>query len=126
MFVKINVNRDGRQYKVVKVSLGRDYFAVLAANVGVKKATKKKGEDQKKSLVKFKGADHICDRLLWDESLKKEEYVVGYEDRFLGVLEIPFTEFCMKKDIPTHRVQYFKRKGELVWDRASKMNNIGV
>ena len=111
------------------MSLGKDYFAVLAANVGFKKTMKKeakKGEEQKQNSMKFKGADHICHRLLWDESLKKEEYVVGYEDRFLGVLEIPFNEFCLKTDIPTHRVQYFKRKGELVWDRATKMNNIGV
>jgi Uncharacterized protein conserved in archaea len=72
--------------------------------------------------VKFKGADHIVDRLMWDKKLNKEEFTVGYEDRFLGILEIPFLEFAKKTDIPTHRIKYFKKDGEIVWDRVKKIN----
>mmetsp|Transcript_4240 Transcript_4240/g.3561 ORF Transcript_4240/g.3561 Transcript_4240/m.3561 type:complete len:86 (+) Transcript_4240:345-602(+) len=75
--------------------------------------------------TKFKGADHIYDRILWDEKLKPEDFTIGYEDRFLGILEISFNEFSMKKnDIPTHRIQYFKKDGEIAWDRKKKINNL--
>jgi len=109
--------KDGRQYKPIKISISKDHFAVLGANLG----KKSKGESEEKA-AKFKGADHIYKRILWDESFKKEEFVVGYEDRFLGILEIPFDEFNLKTDIPLHRIKFFKRKGEVVWDRASKVN----
>ena len=85
-----------------------------------KKTTGPQVEEEK--VTKFKGADLIYKRILWDESFNREDFVVGFEDRFLGILEIPFEEFNLKTDIPHHRIRFFKRKGELVWDRATKVN----
>uniref|UniRef100_A0A8C2RZM0 Leukocyte receptor cluster member 9 n=1 Tax=Capra hircus TaxID=9925 RepID=A0A8C2RZM0_CAPHI len=55
---------------------------------------------------------------------------VGYVDRFLGVREEPFLSFCWDEPlaalapgvlaVPQHRVRYFRFRGRLVWDRASR------
>ena len=49
---------------------------------------------------------------------------MGYEDRFLGIMEIPYEEFELKTDIPSHRIKFFKKNGELVWDRTTKVNKL--
>lgn len=38
---------------------------------------------------KMKSADHILDCLHWDQRFDESEFTLGYEDRFLGVLEVP-------------------------------------
>ena len=107
---------------MIQVSLNKENIAVLGAYLGSKK--KKGEEDEEKAGSKFKGSDHIYNRILWDKKLKKEEFAVGYEDRFLGILEIPFEEFNLKTDIPLHRIKYFKKNGEMVWDRVQKINKL--
>ena len=70
--------------------------------------------------IKLKDADQIISRIKWDEKQDKNEFCVGYEDRFLGIMEISFNDF-EKSEIPLHRVKYFKKKGEIVWDRTNKI-----
>jgi uncharacterized protein (UPF0248 family) len=83
----------------------------------------------------------VFNRLMWDPNISKEEYIIGYEDRFLGLKEgslanwkrevedesfvsakdsttyLPSSSFILK--IPFHRVAYFKRvaDGVHVWDK---------
>lgn len=71
------------------------------------------------SSKKFKPANKMLDRILWDPSLNKEDFTVGYEDRFLGIMEISIEEY-MKSEVKDHRIQYFKKKNEVIWDRHSK------
>lgn len=71
---------------------------------------------------KFKGGDHIINRILWDKSYDKSEFRVGYEDRFLGMMEMPFEEF-INSEVPQHRIKFFKRKGYVMWDRSKRINN---
>jgi uncharacterized protein (UPF0248 family) len=94
---------------------------------------------------KLRTSADVYHRLIWDHN-DKEEYVIGYEDRFKGVREMPmrswkrevedeafvrqFTFLCFlfretnvgKFQIPFHRVVHFRRKsdGVLVWDRRTK------
>lgn len=96
---------------------------ILGSNQGRIKKTKNSGENVT-SFSKFKGADHIFNRILWDKKMNKEEYTIGYEDRFLGILEIPYLEFAQKADIPSHRIKFFKKNGEIVWDRTLKINKL--
>ncbi len=42
---------------------------------------------------KFQSGDKILDRLMWDKSINIDQFTVGYEDRFLGVLEVKIHEF---------------------------------
>jgi uncharacterized protein (UPF0248 family) len=72
---------------------------------------------------RLKGADKVLNRLQWDPALNSEEFVLGFEDRFLGVIELPVKDF-LPRDIPSHRIRYYKKNGELVWDRRSKLDII--
>lgn len=49
---------------------------------------------------------------------------MGYWDRFKGMLEIPLLEFVSGGDVPWHRVYYFKRGREVMWDRNNRIDTI--
>lgn len=75
---------------------------------------------------KLRPAADVISRIRWDPSLDARDFVIGYEDRFLGTRETEIekwkTEQTDLEFIPMHRVIYFKRKsdGVLVWDRETK------
>ncbi|XP_029780250.1 leukocyte receptor cluster member 9 [Suricata suricatta] len=72
----------------------------------------------------------VIQRIRWDPRLDPADFSVGYADRFLGVREEPFCAFCWDEPlaalgpgvlaVPQHRVRYFRFRGRLVWDRASR------
>ncbi|XP_005413471.2 PREDICTED: leukocyte receptor cluster member 9 [Chinchilla lanigera] len=72
----------------------------------------------------------VIQRIRWDPRLDPADFSVGYADRFLGVREEPFSAFCWDQPlaalgpgvlaVPQHRVRYFRCRGRLVWDRASR------
>jgi hypothetical protein len=49
---------------------------------------------------------------------------MGYLDRFRGMLEIPLLEFIPGGDVPWHRVYYFKKGREVMWDRNTRVDKI--
>jgi hypothetical protein len=70
--------------------------------------------DKKPSM---KTANDVVNRIQWDKEINKENIVVGYLDRFLGIKECTFNTFdwgdIVLADInalaiPEHRIQYFK------------------
>lgn len=75
---------------------------------------------------KLRPAADVINRIRWDPSLDARDFLIGYEDRFLGTREAEIekwkTEQTDLEFIPMHRVIYFKRKsdGVLVWDRELK------
>lgn len=75
---------------------------------------------------KLRPAADVISRIRWDPSLDARDFLIGYEDRFLGTRETEIekwkTEQTDLEFIPMHRVIYFKRKsdGVLVWDREAK------
>ncbi|KKA27085.1 hypothetical protein TD95_001115 [Thielaviopsis punctulata] len=85
---------------------------------------------KKKGGGKFRTAADVLNRLKWDASLNTDDFLVGYEDRFVGAMERPVsawkTEQTDEEFIPQHRILYFKRKadGEVVWDRRSRIDLI--
>eukprot|EP01026_Neomeris_dumetosa_P043973 TRINITY_DN3694_c0_g2_i2.p2 TRINITY_DN3694_c0_g2~~TRINITY_DN3694_c0_g2_i2.p2 ORF type:complete len:175 (+),score=35.53 TRINITY_DN3694_c0_g2_i2:111-635(+) len=81
----------------------------------------------------MKTAQDVIKRIQWDERLDVLNFTVGYEDRFLGILEKPFNDFTWKDlatvgiydlAIPQHRIQFFKYKGVVVWDKGTQMDNV--
>jgi len=60
---------------------------------------------------------------MWDPSFNKAEYTICYEDRFIGLMEVPFESFD-HENIPFHRVQLFKHRGDIVWDRANRIDRV--
>uniref|UniRef100_A0A8C6CJ03 Leukocyte receptor cluster member 9 n=1 Tax=Moschus moschiferus TaxID=68415 RepID=A0A8C6CJ03_MOSMO len=88
-------------------------------------------EDQAKAKKPpLRTAEAVIQRIRWDPRLDPADFSVGYVDRFLGVREEPFLSFCWDEPlaalgpgvlaVPQHRVRYFRFRGRLVWDRASR------
>ncbi|MBN3291593.1 TTY1B protein, partial [Polypterus senegalus] len=107
---------------------------------GTKGRSKKDKEDLKqdagsKKKPSMKTAEDVISRILWDPELKSEEFTVGYLDRFLGVLEKPFSEFSWEEDfaaldtyevlaVPQHRIQYFRYRDKVVWDKNHRLDDV--
>ncbi|XP_054477751.1 leukocyte receptor cluster member 9 isoform X2 [Anoplopoma fimbria] len=102
----------------------------------VNKATKPNYEAKEvNKKPRMRTADDVISRVLWDASVDASEFVVGYVDRFLGVLERPFNDFNWDTDpcdcdystelaLPKHRIQYFTYRGVRVWDRHSRTDKV--
>jgi uncharacterized protein (UPF0248 family) len=86
------------------------------------------------SRTKLRPASDVLNRLRWDPSLDPHDYIIGYEDRFLGAKETGLekwkTEQTDEEFIPQHRILYFKKKGgedgrgEIVWERATRIDKV--
>ncbi|KIH94778.1 hypothetical protein SPBR_03564 [Sporothrix brasiliensis 5110] len=79
---------------------------------------------------KFRTAQDVIKRLRWDPHLDRSDFIVGYEDRFLGARERPLeswkSEQTHEEFIPQHRILYFKRRsdGVVVWDRRTRKDDV--
>lgn len=75
---------------------------------------------------KFRCSADVINRIRWDPNMDSDDYIVGYEDRFLGTKERALdawkSEQTDEEFIPQHRILYFKRKsdGTTVWDRKER------
>jgi uncharacterized protein (UPF0248 family) len=76
---------------------------------------------KQKSGIPVKTQKSILDRIRWDERLSDDDFVIGYLDRFLGVVESDLDSHDFA-EIPLHRIYYFKYRGTVVWDRKTKVN----
>ncbi len=66
----------------------------------------------------------VYDRIRHDPRFSPDEFWIGYLTRFEGVQEIPLPGFVPGGEIPWHRVQYFRRGEEIVWDRRARVDRI--
>jgi uncharacterized protein (UPF0248 family) len=80
---------------------------------------------------KLRPAQDIIGRIRWDPSLQSDDFLVGYEDRFLGVKEIELGRWKSEQTdlefIPMHRIVWLRKKGddgEVVWDRQRRLDKI--
>lgn len=84
---------------------------------------------------RMRTADDVISRILWDSAVDSSKFVVGYVDRFLGVLERPFDDFTWDTNpcdcdysaelaLPRHRIQYFIYRGHRVWDRHTRTDRV--
>lgn len=79
---------------------------------------------------RLRPAGDILNRLRWDPNIDSSDYLVGYEDRFVGIREVGIdrwkSEQTEEEFIPQHRIVYFKRKsdGAVVWDRTTRRDEI--
>ncbi|KAK3318390.1 hypothetical protein B0H66DRAFT_516600 [Apodospora peruviana] len=114
--------------------------AAKKAKRGKKKQRGKKEEKKALPILppgqKFRTAADVINRIRWDPELDSSEYIVGYEDRFLGARERALdtwkSEQTDEEFIPQHRILYFKRMkraskledGEIVWERKTRRDII--
>ncbi|CAH8446208.1 unnamed protein product [Schistosoma rodhaini] len=90
----------------------------------------KKG-DLKKCPMRTAG--DVVKRVLWDEKIPQKCITIGYLDRFKGILEKPFDDFSWEPldsldyftfGVPEHRIQYFKYKDIVVWDKRFRIDRV--
>ncbi|KAK4450664.1 nuclear poly(A) polymerase 1 [Podospora aff. communis PSN243] len=79
---------------------------------------------------KFRTAADVMNRIRWDPEMESSDFLVGYEDRFVGArekaLDLWKSEQTDEEFIPQHRILYFKRKsdGEVLWERRTRKDEI--
>jgi hypothetical protein len=61
-------------------------------------------------IQKFRGADLIYNRILYDRTIDRSQVMIGYEDRFTGIHEIPFNEFKKVPDDQVIEILFFNLK----------------
>lgn len=101
----------------------------------LRKQQEKQLKDETDNLKKppMKTAMDVVSRILWDQSLCRDDFVIGYLDRILGVVEKDFDAFSWEDiasvdyntlAIPKHRIQYFKYRGQVVWDKRVRLDDV--
>jgi uncharacterized protein (UPF0248 family) len=95
---------------------------------GGKKKTNTKEKESEITKKRLHTSEEVYNRVKWDSRYNCAEFVIVYEDRFKGLVEIPFEDFRDNADevesVPFHRVWYFKHNGKVVWDRKERMDLI--
>jgi uncharacterized protein (UPF0248 family) len=81
--------------------------------------------------IKFLTIDKtdIINRINWDSKFSRNDYIIGFVDRFEGQLEVSMNawkkETTDEEFIPQHRVLYIRHvNGEIVWDRRRRIDKI--
>jgi uncharacterized protein (UPF0248 family) len=111
----------------------------IADVTGKKKTKKQQRKDKEKKQEeeykletgkKFRTAADVMNRIRWDPEMDSSDFLVGYEDRFVGAREKALdawkSEQTDEEFIPQHRILYFKRKsdGEVLWERRTRKDVI--
>ena len=58
-----------------------------------KKQAKSKQATPNLPARKLRTSSDVYNRLVWDPAVSKEDYVIGYEDRFKGLMEMPLSSW---------------------------------
>jgi uncharacterized protein (UPF0248 family) len=85
---------------------------------------------------RLRTAQDVLDRIKHDSSLSTSEYVIGYLERFDGIMEMPVSNWIRESTdedfIPQHRIRWIKRRQlageeaveEVVWSRDERIDKI--
>ncbi|WP_224372507.1 poly(A) polymerase [Hyalangium versicolor] len=74
------------------------------------------------SQDRFTTSRELYHRIRWDPRLDAREFVIGYDAHSEEMEEMPFEAFVPDGEIPWHRVWYFRRGTEVVWDRRKRLD----
>ena len=76
------------------------------------------------SQDRFQTSREVYHRIRWDPRFDAREFVIGYDAHGEAMEEMPFGAFAPDGEIPWHRVWYFKRGHEMVWDRRERIDRL--
>lgn len=107
-----NLTMDGR-FSIVKITAGNDdQLGIIFRNKDIQAGQEK---------VKMSMGSSVLKDIIFSTRFDSEDFVVGYMDRFYGILEISAAAFN-SSEIPKHRIRYFKKNGQIVWDRRTRLD----
>ncbi|CAJ1327881.1 unnamed protein product, partial [Effrenium voratum] len=90
-----------------------------------KKATQAAPAPAQEPSRKLRTSEDVYHRILHDSArFSPEEVAIGYEDRFLGPMEVKLLDFTPGGDIPFHRLFYVRRGEEILWDRKQRRDRV--
>ncbi len=75
---------------------------------------------------RFQTSREVYHRIRWDPRLDAHDFFVGYDARGEQLEEVPFAAFVPDGEIPWHRVWYFRRGSEKVWDRRERIDRMST
>jgi poly(A) polymerase len=78
------------------------------------------------SQDRFRTSREVYHRIRWDPRLDAREFVIGYDAHSEEMEEMPFEAFVPDGEIPWHRVWYFRRGPEVVWDRRKRIDTLNT
>ncbi|HEX8702471.1 MAG TPA: poly(A) polymerase [Myxococcaceae bacterium] len=78
------------------------------------------------SQDRFPTSREVYHRIRWDPRLDAREFVIGYDAHTEDLEEMPFEAFVPDGEIPWHRVWYFRRGTERVWDRRKRIDTLAT
>ena len=76
------------------------------------------------SQDRFQTSREVYHRIRWDPRLDPHDFTIGYDARGEQMEEVPFLAFVPDGEIPWHRVWYFQRGHERVWDRRERIDRM--
>lgn len=98
-----------------------------------KKGSKGKRADQDDTpnqKKRMKTSEECINWIKHDARFNPEEFIISYEDRFVGLMEVALTDFSSEQTsdvfIPMHRVWLIKQNGVIVWDRKNRIDLLGA
>ncbi|WP_434382114.1 DUF504 domain-containing protein [Melittangium boletus] len=74
------------------------------------------------SQDRFQTSREVYHRIRWDPRIDAHDFVIGYDTHGEQLEEVGFTSFVPEGDIPWHRVWYFRRGHERIWDRRERVD----
>ncbi|KAI1767304.1 hypothetical protein GGR53DRAFT_527181 [Hypoxylon sp. FL1150] len=136
-----NLQLDGRDWSIYTIAAEDDdlgdseFWASMDADEEpgtsmAKRELTARSPGEPASTTKLRPASDVLNRLRWDQAIDSSDYIVGYEDRFSGVIERSVnswkSETTHEEFIPEHRILYFKRKsdGLVVWDKGARRDGV--
>lgn len=97
-----------------------------------KKDKRSKGEDSEENKDKgrrMKTSEECINWIRHDPRFNPDEFIISYEDRFVGLMEVPVSKFTTDTYsdvfIPMHRIWLIKQNGRIVWDRKNRLDLLG-
>jgi poly(A) polymerase len=76
------------------------------------------------SQDRFTTSREVYHRIRWDPRLDPREFVIGYDAHTEELEEMPLAAFVPDGEIPWHRVWYFRRGAEVIWDRRRRIDTL--
>ncbi|MCX4695056.1 poly(A) polymerase [Streptomyces sp. NBC_01408] len=71
-------------------------------------------------------SEELYHQVRWDPRFDPSRFVLGLLQRGAAPKRVPLPSFVPGGDIPWHRVLFVEADGELVWDRATGVDRVGV
>lgn len=115
---QISLSRTGRTMSKAKTKRTR-------------KENQRSTSSQQVSFTSLRPVHDVMNRIRHDPDLRASDYVVGYKDRHVGIMEKAVEDWSFdgveeEEFIPLHRVVYFRRVSDnhVVWDRERRIDEI--